>query len=118
MHTKQRNRANIMSTLSILSQALVSAAPSRDKDFARAEAMYSAYFRSEPVTMDSVFSDLTYQEHLEEGVPEWFDMDGSLLVCELCNYKGEGEGRWVLFEGVKHLPVFKSKSASASYFNI
>jgi hypothetical protein len=37
------------------------------------------------------------------------------LLIELCNYKGEGEG-YAVYETVKNLPRFVSKSHSAAHF--
>ncbi len=151
-----------MNTLSILSQALANAAPNREQDFARAHAMYAAYFRSEPFLLSNVEAsclpyviqdvkkakarsllaeqgikepvfccdyddDNSYYEgeaefeaydNQVEELAKTLDFDQNTLVCDLCNYKGEGEGGIVPFEDVKHLPVFKDKSASAAYFNI
>lgn len=43
------------------------------------------------------------------------DIPPQTLICDLCNYKGEGEGI-TLYDAVKHLPIFRSKSDSFSHF--
>lgn len=60
-------------------------------------------------------------EWVLEAFEEKIDSVGSVdippqtLICDLCNYKGEGEGI-ALYDAVKHLPIFRSKSDSFSHF--
>ena len=106
------------------------------------DRMYSGVWRSEPFTIaegcDSgdlwelenqlkimAYCKTTGTEQPVQYCERWYDrfsdwsddnpLDISLsdddLVVSLCNYKGEGEGL-ALFEMVKHLPVFRSKSES------
>lgn len=88
--------------------------------FAQADTIYRNVFRRLPITANLVLED--YAEDRDEfdlESTEWFkqefnvDYHPNILTCELCNYKGEGVGdNFVLFEQVKHLPIFQSKNHS------
>ncbi|MCP5077574.1 MAG: hypothetical protein GY951_05900 [Psychromonas sp.] len=58
-------------------------------------------------------------EAYEDRADSWFSNEypefqitGETLVCDHCNYKGEGEGEVHLFALCKNLPIFKSKNDS------
>jgi hypothetical protein len=81
----------------------------------RCEAMYVAKFRCEQAR--SVADVFGSGWEAEDAFYNHFDceFDASLMIVELCNYKGEGEG-FALWEDAKHLPVFKSKNDSRNLF--
>lgn len=78
----------------------------------RCEAMYLAKFRCENArSAADVFGtdEDAFYNHIDS------EFNPSMMVVELCNFKGEGEG-WALWDDAKHLPVFKSKSNSRDLF--
>jgi hypothetical protein len=87
-------------------------------DFAKVLLASTGIFEPEPKFDEYEeicnYSELeNYLEKLDNvNVPELTD---DLQICDLCNYKGEGEG-FALFLNVKHLPVFKSKNDSYEFF--
>jgi len=114
----------------------------QDQAIAACERMYSGTWRSEPFTisegcdsgdlweLEDQLNQMLYIANTGNTKPDqfceqWYDMyndwkhenkqavtlSDDMLVVSLCNYKGEGEGI-ALFDMVKHLPVFKSKSES------
>lgn len=67
------------------------------------------YYYPEPINMQELED---FEELLDSMV---VDIPPQTLICDLCNYKGEGEGI-ALYDAVKHLPIFRSKSDSFSHF--
>lgn len=102
----------IQAMIAVLSTQL-QAAPRDAMD--RCESMYRAIFRSEPEKASVYWdgSDVEVREDFEAEFNVPYDPD--LLVVELCNYKGEGEG-WDTFAAASSLPVWRSKSHSAAVF--
>jgi hypothetical protein len=101
------------------------------RTFEQANKMYRNMFRSKPYQAS---------EYMEMLMEEWNDLSDNerkfcyieptirfkeefgveynpeLLICELCNYKGEGEEMMALYENVKHLSVFVDKETSFNLF--
>lgn len=78
-----------------------------ENTFAEVEAYYSETLRSEAFSLQSVKS-LEYLAYIKEELSQGdanIDFPPNTLVCELCNYKGEGEGI-ALYDDVKHLSIF------------
>jgi hypothetical protein len=91
------------------------------RTFEQANKMYQSMFRSAPYKASELCSMMLDDYSLEEFCEYFkseFDVDYNpeLLVCELCNYKGEGEDYMALYENVKHLPVFVDKKTSYNMF--
>jgi hypothetical protein len=63
-------------------------------------------------------------EAFDEMAGDWmkvsypdFKITGDTMIVDFCNYKGEGDDGFGLYELHKHLPVFKSKSHSFNQVN-
>lgn len=77
----------------------------------------AGFFADDEYDDDSYYSAIEsawdgYQESIDQLTINFNEDD---LFCYLCNYKGEGEGI-ALYDAVKHLPIFRSKSDSFSHF--
>lgn len=83
----------------------------KEDEMTAADRCYMAQFRSEPFRAELIDEDEREYVEQDVGVP----YDPELLLCYLCNYKGEGEGI-ALYEDVEDLPVFKSKLDSFNRF--
>jgi hypothetical protein len=102
------------------------------KSFEQADKMYRQTFRSAPYLASEFLSILQdnwnnateIQRKMCMLEPKiWFKSktgytyDERLMVCDLCNYKGEGDGDIVVFDAtIAKLPVFVSKENSFSLF--
>jgi hypothetical protein len=99
--------------------------------FENADKMYKQMFRSEPYPASELLahfqnnwndaSDIEREMCLLDPLTEFESITGykyheSLMICDLCNYKGEGEGDPVIYNEVQHLPIFKSKNHSFDMF--
>ena len=81
-----------------------------ENSFAEAEAYYSETLRSEAFSLQSV-TNLEYLADIKEELSRGdssVDFPPNTLVCELCNYKGEGEGL-ALYSDVKHLVIYRGR---------
>jgi hypothetical protein len=83
--------------------------------FEQAERMYSATFRSAPEIACNIFEDT------EGGRSDFYDefeiaYNPKLMIVELCNYKGEGEGFAIWNDEISGLPVFSGKDNSYGMF--
>ena len=90
--------------------AYLSAAMQDENSFAEAEAYYAETLRSEAFSLQSVTS-LEYLADIKEELSKGdssVDFPPNTLVCELCNYKGEGEGL-ALYSDVKHLAIYRGR---------
>lgn len=97
------------SEISLLS-AYLSEAMQDESTFAAAEAYYSETLRSEAFSLQSVIN-LEYLADIKEELSQGdssIDFPPNTLVCELCNYKGEGEGL-ALYNDVKHLSIYRGR---------
>lgn len=95
--------------ISLLSSYLAEAMQD-ESTFFEAEAMYSQTFRSEAFSLQSV-TNLEYLADIKEELSQGdssIDFPPNTLVCELCNYKGEGEGV-ALYNDVKHFSIFRGR---------
>ncbi len=81
-----------------------------ENSLTEAEAYYSQILRSEAFSLQSVIN-LEYLADIKEELSQGdssIDFPPNTLVCELCNYKGEGEGI-ALYSDVKHLSIFRGR---------
>ena len=81
-----------------------------ENSYAQAEAYYSETLRSECFSLQSV-TNLEYLADIKEELSRGdssVDFPPQTLVCELCNYKGEGEGL-ALYNDVKHLAIYRAR---------
>ena len=96
-----------------------------DYYFEQADKMYKQLFRDEEPILASVYMmDIkagwdcaTDAEHAEIFKSMFgVDYNPSLLIYELCNYKGEGDDGYAVGDDALKYPVFKSKSHSFDMF--
>lgn len=93
---------------SLQEMALFLSAAMQDPDiFKGAEMIYSTMYRGEPLRATEMFEDEDqFNECMGYFPIEPYAQD--TLVCELCNYKGEGEG-FGFYSEVKDYPVYKER---------